>query len=811
MAADGTRWVEVAVERPVLGTFTYELPGDVAARVCVGARVRVPFGAQGAVGYVTALRDQPPPAGVEAKPVRELLGDAPLDAELVRFLTWAADYYLAPPGEMIRAALPSGTQAELCEQVRLLAPAAQGRTARERAVLDALRAHGGGPIGKDKLERELGKIGPVIARLGERGLVERAASVASPRVRVRHESVYSLVRPPTPAERAALTRAPRRLAVLDRLEAAGGAPVPLSALREVPRSAVHAAALVAAGLAARSEREVVRDPFAGEPPPPHPAPTLHARQADAVAQIESALANGAFAPFLLYGVTGSGKTEIYLRAIAAARRQGKGAIVLVPEISLTPQLAARFRARFGDDVAVLHSGLQPGERFDAWRRLRSGQVGIALGARSAVFAPVMRLGIIVVDEEHDGSFKQEEGVRYHARDLALVRARQVEAVCVLGSATPSLESFHGATRQARSRLLELPDRATARPLPRVQVVDLRVHRPDKDGLLSAPLCDALSEVVAAGEQAILFLNRRGFATFLLCKACGHGLRCRDCSVTLTLHRARGVVVCHYCGATARRPTQCPQCKAENIAELGVGTERVEAALRERFPEARVARLDRDTGAGAGLRKLLSAMARREIDLLVGTQMVTKGHDFPGVTLVGVVLADTGLHLPDFRAAERSFQLLTQVAGRAGRGDQPGRVIVQTYDPQHPAVACSAQHDYAGFVERELGAREELGYPPFGRLVAVRIDGPDENIVRQQAEELALLARQTASRLPSGAPTVLGPAEAPIARIRGRTRWQITLRGTDRAGLRKVAWHLLRHAKTNRDVRVGVDVDPVSAL
>jgi primosomal protein N' (replication factor Y) len=572
---------------------------------------------------------------------------------------------------------------------------------------------------------------------------------------------------------------------------------------------MHAQALVAAGLVAQAERKVVRDPFRGEAVPPHPAPTLTAEQGQAVAAITAGLAVDAFSAFLLHGVTGSGKTEVYLRVIAEARRGGRGAIVLVPEISLTPQLAARFRARFGDDVAVLHSGLADGERFDAWQRLREGRVGIALGARSAVFAPVARLGVVVVDEEHDASFKQEEGVRYHGRDLALVRAQQARAVCVLGSATPSLETYHNAAEGGRMGRLVLASRATARPLPCVEVIDLRKHKADREGLLSAPLALALEETVRAGEQAILFLNRRGFATFLLCRACGHALRCDDCSVALTLHRGRGALVCHYCGRATRRPETCPACRATALADLGAGTERVEAALRERFPEARVGRLDRDTSGGKGLARILGAMAAREIDILVGTQMVTKGHDFPGVTLVGVVLADTGLNWPDFRAAERGFQLLTQVAGRAGRGEQPGRVIIQTYNPDHPAVACAKDHDYLRFVAGELGAREELGYPPFGRLVAVRLEGVDEAAVREVAESLADAARAWMGR--TGQSIVLkGPAPAPIARIRGRTRWQLLLKG-ERQAVRALGWHLLRAVRPTRDVRVHVDVDPMSAL
>jgi primosomal protein N' (replication factor Y) len=523
------------------------------------------------------------------------------------------------------------------------------------------------------------------------------------------------------------------------------------------------------------------------------------------------MAAGEFKGFLLHGITGSGKTEVYLHVIADALAAGRGALVLVPEISLTPQLAARFRARFGDEVAVLHSGLTDRERFDEWSRLRDGTARIALGARSAVFAPVARLGAVVVDEEHDSSFKQEEGVRYHARDVALVRAQRAHAVCVLGSATPSLESFHGARTGGRIQLLELPERATARPLPQVELVDLRVHRPDPDSLLTAPLAAAVGETLERGEQVILFLNRRGFHTFVLCVSCGHAFRCPSCSVSLTYHRQRDRLLCHYCGHSERVPVACPSCAAtESISRRGLGTERVADAIVARFPRARIGRLDRDAAVGTAIEKVLGRMARGELDILVGTQMVAKGHDFPGVTLVGVLLADTGLSLPDFRASERTFQLLTQVAGRAGRGERPGRVLIQSYRVDAVAVAAAREHDYRRFSDSELAAREELDYPPFGHLAAIRLDGPDGREVESEAARLAERAR---GMVPADrGVTVLGPSEAPLARLKGRTRWHMWLRARERRDLRAFLRALVPAGQARSgSVRLTVDVDPVSAL
>jgi primosomal protein N' (replication factor Y) len=524
------------------------------------------------------------------------------------------------------------------------------------------------------------------------------------------------------------------------------------------------------------------------------------------------LAKG-YATFLLHGVTGSGKTEVYLRVIGEARREGSGALVLVPEIALTPQLAARFRARFGDDVAVLHSALPPGERLRAWRQLRAGEVGIAVGARSALFAPVQRLGVLVVDEEHDGSFKQDEGFRYNARDLAVVRAQRAGAIAILGSATPSLETFQNA-EAGRFQRIVLPERATPRPLPAVEVIDLRRHPVGPDGLLSPVLAEAVAANLAAREQTILFLNRRGFSTVVLCRACGAVVRCEHCSVSMTYHQSRGRLVCHYCARMTPVPTRCPTCASPKVDRLGMGTERVESVVRERFPDARVARLDRDTADGGpteqgskrGLRTVLDGMQRGAIDILVGTQMVTKGHDFPGVTLVGVLQPDQGMDLPDFRATERTYQALEQVAGRAGRGERPGRVIIQTYKPEHFAIRSVVTHDYLAFVSEELRLRRETGHPPFTRLVILRMDARQESKVAAEASKVAAaVAAAGGDRI-----RIAGPAPAPIERVRGRSRYQVLIYSRDRAALVAAA-RAGAAVRLAGDVRLAVDVDPQSVL
>jgi primosomal protein N' (replication factor Y) len=846
--AAAARFAEVAVTLPVPGRFHYAIPEPLARRAQVGARVLVRFGARKVTGVVVRIDSAAPP-GIVPIALSEVLDEVPaLSPELVELCMWIADYYEAPPGEVIRAALPAGSGIA-ARSVFALTPA--GRAALDGeggAMLPRQRAVLGRLGGRDLPAAGLAAgVRSQLAQLVAQGLVEHREQRDAARVRLKRERFAALVGS-ADAARARTARAPRRLAVVELL-AAGGEIAVAAVEHQLPGAGPAVRELVRLGLVAVTEREApIAAVAAGEGMAGSVPPVLTDEQRCAVDAIlavlrgeracagplvaelaagqgeatgvsaaaevsvtaEAGRARG-FTPFLLHGVTGSGKTEVYLQVIAAALAAGRTALVLVPEISLTPQLAARFRARFGDLVAILHSGLSESARLGEWSRLRRGEARIAVGARSAVFAPLAGLGVIVVDEEHDGSFKQDEGVRYHARDVALVRAQRAGAVCVLGSATPSLESAAHAERGAYSKLT-LTQRPTARPMPDVQIIDLRTYMPDGDAMLSAPLRAAIGEALAAGDQTILFLNRRGFATFVLCRACGHAFRCPHCSVSLTYHRHSDRLACHYCGYTQRVPEACPGCGATGAIERkGLGTEKVADAIAAAFPAARVARLDRDVATGAKIEAVLARVARREVDVLVGTQMVTKGHDFPGVTLVGVLCADTGLDLPDFRASERTFQLLAQVAGRAGRGDKPGRVMIQTYRPRSPAVVAAAAHDYASFFAAESAARAELGYPPHGRLIAVRIDGADPHEVAGTAQRLAQIATAAAARPEiAGRVEVRGPVPAPLERLRNRTRWQVWLRSADRHALRRVARSVMTADLTGA-VRVGLDVDPISAM
>ncbi|TLM68194.1 MAG: primosomal protein N' [Deltaproteobacteria bacterium] len=598
---------------------------------------------------------------------------------------------------------------------------------------------------------------------------------------------------------------PLQRALLTFVRGAGG--VSLAVLRaRFPAPYAALQRLVEQGLLVVEEIERSRDPLAAEPVPPRAEVHLNADQESAVARLAAALAGGGFAPFLLFGVTGSGKTEVYLRAIAEVLKLGRQALVLVPEIGLTPQLVGRFRSWFQGlpvRLGLLHSGLNDGERYDAWRAAARGEVDVIIGVRSAVFAPLGRLGLIIVDEEHDASYKQGEGFRYHARDLALLRGQMEGATVILGSATPALTTWQRSC-EGQLTCLELPARVAGRPLPAVEVVTPGDPAGEP---LSLPLRAALAETLAAGDQALLLLNRRGYAPFLLCRECGATCRCPNCEITLTYSRVERAVRCHYCDYRETPPDVCPRCGGSRFVPEGAGTERLEEALRELFPEARIARMDRDTTSRKGAHgRLVSGMAAGAVDILIGTQMIAKGHDFGAVTLVGVLNADSALNLPDFRSAERVFALLSQAAGRAGRGDRPGRVLIQSFAPEHYALEFVARHDYRGFVDVELPQRRVLGYPPFGYLVNLVLSGNDREQVAAAADRLAAeLARQ------AGEVEVLGPAPCLLQKLRGRSRMQILLKAGRRQPLRRLLDGSVATCRLPAGVGMTVDVDPLDMM
>lgn len=750
-------FTSVAVPVPLGTAFTYSVPESLASLAVPGVRVLCEFGRRKVLGVVLETMPEAPP-GLDPARVKPLLAvldrDPALPPELLRFLVELANYYLAPIGEVLRLALP-------------------------------------------QLERER------LAEASDQQLFEGAAIGVVGRMVQVAESVVSEAPHPEEGKLRGNARA-----ILELLRAEGPQAVSeLGARFSTARSAVRR--LSELGLVRVEQRPRAVDPYWGEAVERDQAKPLNPAQLDAVRAIISALeAQGARA-FLLDGVTGSGKTEVYLQIVEACRQRDGGVVVLVPEIALTPQLVARFRARFGDSIAVLHSGLSDVERTRMWRSLRDGVVRIAIGARSALFAPVRDLRLIVVDEEHDASFKQEEGVRYHARDMALLRAHRAGALCVLGSATPSLASEALVQKGSVTRL-RLPDRAViGASLPEVEVINLRNFGPGPSGnrLLSLPLHREIQRVLEAKKQAILFLNRRGFAPSLICESCGTVVECPNCSVSLTLHRAHGERLrCHYCDYTTALPKQCERCGGTRLSQEGVGTERVEHALAESFPGARVARLDRDVAAGLKSERILDRMRAGEVDILVGTQMVTKGHDLPNVALVGVLNADAALSLPDFQASERTFSLLVQVAGRAGRGEVRGKVLIQTRNPEHPAIRYAQHHDTRAFVERELGERKEGHYPPYYRLLMVRVDSVQAPLAERVAAALGDIGR----RVCRDRADVLGPSPAPLERLKNRYRYRLLIRAVKRAPLYAAAHAILNHP-VDRRVRVSLDIDPVSML
>jgi len=738
--------IEVAIPLYVDKIFHYRVPERLNEQALTGRRALVPFGNRKLTGYILGIA--PDSAITNLKDIIDILDREPLwTAGELEFFRWVASYYQHPLGEVVRTALPAGINIQTRkgtsgDQETLT----QGKTARRETFYLPAPLH--------DLPRQ-----PGAKALEIMAVIRETGNISAAELRKRFG-----------------TCAPQ----LKRL--------------------------VELGLCTAVEHEVYRDPFKDHIVARDEPRRLHTHQKAALDAISTSLDRLQFTPFLLYGVTGSGKTEVYLQAISHALNLGKNALVLVPEIALTPQLTGRFQARFGGGIAILHSALSDGERYDEWRRIRRGLARIVIGARSAIFAPLKNIGIIIVDEEHEASFKQSDGLRYNARDLALVRGRMEQAAVVLGSATPSVTSIHAAG-EGRLTLIELPERVENRPMPLVELVGMKGHKET----ISATLATSLAQTYDQGRQAIVFLNRRGFATFLVCADCGKPLTCPNCTVTLTYHRQRGQSLCHYCDYAVPAPGTCPSCGGATLSELGAGTEKLEQELKELLPAARILRMDSDTTSGKGSHeRLLTRMNDGSADILVGTQMIAKGHDFPEVTLVGVVNAEASLGMPDFRAAERTFQLLSQVIGRAGRGDTPGRVVVQALDTEHYAIRAAAEHDATGFYRQELEFRREAGYPPFAFLAAFAISGLSEQTVSEQADVTARLLAHLKSELNIRV-EILGPAPSPIYRLRNRFRRQILLKAVNRSNLHRLLTAWRQRATVASTVRISVDIDPVDMM
>jgi primosomal protein N' (replication factor Y) len=746
--ADGP-FAGVVFNRPIEQVFSYRIPARMRQKVRLGTRLRVPLGRgnQPAVGYCVRL-DNALPEGVEparVKAVLDVLDDPPLiDAEMLELTRWLSGYYACSWGQALDAAVPAG-----------------------------VKKHAGTRVGTFlTVPEEVRRTYLTLELPGKQA-----------------EALAILCRSAEPLSSADVCRM---------AHCAGG---PIAALRR--RGIVHTVrrrlhSRLVTALADGGEDDVERSAA---------RPRLTDEQQVVLDGLAPALAGDHFAPFLIHGVTGSGKTEIYLSAIEQVVARGREAIMLVPEISLTPQTIRRFRRRF-PKVAVLHSHLSDAERHRHWQTIAAGEVSVVVGARSAVFAPARRLGLIVIDEEHEATFKQETTPRYHARDVAVKRAQMAGIPVLLGSATPALETWHNATVGRYTRL-SLQQRVGARPMPEVRLIDLRSERTPLGGL-SETLRQAMIAALDAGGQVILLLNRRGFHTFVLCPNpnCSQVLKCDACDVALTYHKQRRLLICHTCDAVKQPPPACPHCRAPNLHYGGIGTERLEREVELALPGRVIRRMDSDTMRTPGSHeRVLAEFRAGSVDVLLGTQMIAKGLDFPNVTLVGVVSADTGLHFPDFRAAERTFQLVAQVAGRTGRGDRLGQVLVQTCSPENPAIACAVRHDYEGFVAHELPQREATGLPPFGRLVRVIARGPDEAAVRIYLEALAAALR---AAVPSGV-QLLGPAPAPVLKIRNLFRYHLRLRAPSPRPLQVLLHGVTPQFPPPHGIELAIDVDPVSLL
>lgn len=817
---ENPKYLEAALPVPVRKLFTYRVPAGLGDVIRVGARVLVPFGKRSLTGYVAGFKNSLDPASqltdADIREIHDLLEDEPLVTDEILELTrWAAEYYACSWGEMLKASLPAGinTATERIISIKDSGRSALGiqskRNAAKWVVLEYLADH------DETSERTLVNLygeraTRAIGELATAGYITvRERSIAA-KVRPKVRKFVKLLRSTTSETDKPLSD--QQIAIIDTLQNAG-TPMPFTDLLEKANcGASPVNTLAKRGLVEITTNEMRRDPFANAATGDVDEFDLTPEQSQALAEITGGLNANAYQAFLLHGVTGSGKTEVYIRAMKAALKQGRSSIMLVPEIALTPVFSRRLRDVFADEVAILHSNLSPGERFDEWRRIRSGEARVVIGTRSAVFAPLENIGLLIVDEEHDGSYRQDELPFYHARDLAVMRANRAKAVIVLGSATPALETYHNA-HIGKYKYLQLPNRIGGRPLARAELIDMRnvFKKAGKDVVLSPDLIEAIEETHSRGEQTMILLNRRGFSSFVLCRSCGESLRCKNCDITLTYHRAGAKLVCHYCNYTTHVPSQCPFCEGEFMYYVGHGTEQVEDILKKRFPKLRIARVDRDSMTRKGeLERTLQTFDRGDIDLLVGTQMIAKGHDFHNVTLVGVISVDTGLGLPDLRSAERTFQLLTQVAGRAGRGQLPGKVLIQTYYPDHYALRHAVGQDFEGFYEEEVRYRERLGYPPFYVLASMMLVHKD----LEYANKSAKILRDSLDRANADKSTrILGPAQASIARIKNQYRVQIILKSPDRKSLRNLIDTALTEAETRGSDRriIRVEIDPVNLM
>jgi primosomal protein N' (replication factor Y) len=808
------KWVNVVFPHPPYQKFTYEVPLDFQKEICLGHRVIVPLGRRRLTGFIAEFVPQPDIQGL--RKIEDILEPYPvLTEELIKLTQWIAVYYMSSWGEVIRTALPPGIHRESKMFIRYLIsgePVSISLTDIHKIILSCVKEKG--RVSLVTLKKITGKrnIHFHLSKLEKIGIIQTEHILEKPRVQIKSQKWISLKdRLDSEQFKILQKSAPKQAEVLKILENCGDK----LSRAELDCNLSILKSLEKKELIEIEEKEVFRRPYKELEISPPKAIDLTKEQYHVLSKIQSRIKSNSFRVILLHGVTASGKTQVYIEAIRNVLSLGKTALILIPEISLTPQAVQRYKSVFGDDVAVLHSRMSQGERYDSWRKIREGKCRIGLGPRSAVFAPLENLGLIVVDEEHENSYKQmDPAPRYHARDVAIVRAKLNKCIVILGSATPSLETYFNCIK-GKYTLYELKHRIDQIPLPKVNLVKIKSNNKyNKNRIISSFLQQKIAERLEKNEQIILLQNRRGYASFLRCSACGNIENCVHCDITLTYHQKDHKLLCHYCGFQKAASDACPSCGGATLAYRGIGTQRVEEEIKRLFPNARLFRMDQDTTRGKNAHaEMVTKFEKRKKEILIGTQMVAKGHDFPGVSLVGVISADTGLYFPDFRAEERTFQLLTQAAGRAGRRDQRGEVVIQTLSCDNPILELAVKQDYISFYRREIMQRKELYYPPMGRIILVRFQGGKK-------EEVYRAAKTFTKQIPEGHFfEYLGPVFAPLSKIRGMFRVQIIFREDktiDSTGKKlrdtiRIALNLLYKKYSFSDVSIIIDVDPVDML
>jgi primosomal protein N' (replication factor Y) len=817
------KFADIVIPLPLQESYEYSVPPSMEKRISKGSRVLVPFGRKLLTGYVIEIKDSCSYAEEKLKDIKDILDEEPLISDSIMTLTqWASDYYMCSWGELLKASLPAGINIQSKDFVLITSkgqkklkslPLKDLQKEKKWQLLQQISQQSHTPLSRLKKMYSPALLYSLLNQLTEEGVVELKQQLKKPAAKRQYLEIIQLIEPSAGNYDIYYQLCKRSKAQQQVLETLINCKtsIPLKILQSqlgISRQAVIS--MQKKGIL-RINKEPVKNSIPNKKKVTADNIRLTPLQNQVIENIYDAVAKGEFTPILLHGVTGSGKTEIYILSIMRVLQKGKKALLLTPEISLTPQLSRRFRSHFGSLVSVLHSGLTPGERLREWWNIKEGNRTVVIGTRSAIFAPLDNVGIIIVDEEHDTSYKQEENPRYNARDLAVMRAKIENAIALLGSATPSLESYYNVEKE-KYQYLQLPERIFSEKLPQVEIVDMKEEfkQEGKRRIFSRLLLSEIENCLSRKEQILILLNRRGYASYLQCRKCGYIPLCVNCSMSLTYHLAEHKLKCHYCGYSQRPPERCKECEGEYIHYIGQGTEKIEEEIGHFFPDAEVARMDRDTTRYRGAaEKIITRFTAGEIDILIGTQMIAKGHDIHNVTLMGIISADIALGLPDFRSSERTFQLLTQASGRSGRGELPGKVVIQTNHPNHYSIEMAEKQNYQSFYQKEMRFRRIMKYPPFTHLVNIIIKGRSLDKLKKKAIKVASKLREKNSR----GIWILGPSPAPLSKIKGNYRYQIVLKGKNRKRLKKLIEDALSDLRRQHIAMkdISIDIDPLSLM